>query len=182
MMKTAAAIAALFLAASPVAYAQGQSADDQGRSTDKQSRLSVAEPDSLTDLRIEVVKAALQLTPSQEKYWPAIEDAIRTRAKHRVARLENLLDRASQAQDSHPLELLLNRNPADFMHRRADVLAQRSADLKKLGDAWQPLYQALNPDQQRRLGLLRLVVLREIENRRMGGGSGMQFYDDDDND
>lgn len=179
MLKTAAAVAALFLAASPIAYAQGQSSDNQGQSPGKQSRLSAVEPDSLTDLRVEVVKAALQLTPSQEKYWPAVEDAIRTRAKHRTARLENLADRVSDAQDSHPAELIFNRNPADFMHRRADALAQRSADLKKLGDAWQPLYQALNPDQKRRLGILRLVVLRAVANR-MDGGSGMQSYDDDD--
>lgn len=174
MLKTAAvAVAALLVAASPLAYA-----DDQ--STDKQSRLSAAEPDSITDLRIEVVKAALQLTASQEKFWPAVEDAIRTRAKHRVTRLENLMDRVSDAQDSNPIELILNRNPVDRMQRRADALAQRSADLKKLADAWQPLYQALNPDQKRRLALLRIVAFRAVANRLSGGGPGMQSYDDDD--
>lgn len=172
MLKTVAVAAtALFVAASPLAYAQDHSSA-------KQDRLSAAEPDSLTDLRIEVVKAALQLTPSQEKYWSAVEDAIRTRAKHRADRLENLANRVTDAQDKNPLELILNRNPADFMHRRADALAQRSADLKKLGDAWQPLYQSLSDDQKRRLGLLRLVVLREVANR-MGGGPGGQFYDDE---
>jgi hypothetical protein len=166
MLKTAAAVAALILAASPIAYAQGLS-------NAKQGRLSAAEPDSFTDLRLEVLKAALQLTPDQEKYWPAIEDAIRTRAKHRVARLENLADRVSDAQDRNPVD-----NPADFMHRRADALAQRSADLKRLGDAWQPLYQSFNADQKRRLGLMRLVVLRAVANR-MDGAAGMQSYDDD---
>jgi LTXXQ motif family protein len=175
MFKTAAvAVAALFVAASPIAYAQGGS-------TDKQDRLTAAEPDSVTDLRIAVVKAALQLTPNQEKYWPAIEDAIRTRAKHRATRLENLADRVSGLQDTNPLELALNRNPVDIMHRRADALAQRSDDIKKLGDAWQPLYQALNPDQKRRLALLRIVVLRAAANR-LGGGPGMQSYDDEDDD
>jgi hypothetical protein len=173
MFKTAAVgLTALFVAMSPVAYAEDNSNGQQGR-------LSAAEPDSFTDLRIEVVKAALQLTPSQEKYWPAIEDAIRTRAQHRVARLENLADRASDLQDSHPLEQFLKRNPVDFMTRRADALAQRSGDLKKLADAWQPLYQALNPDQKRRMALLRLIVLREVANR-IGGAPGMQSYDDED--
>jgi hypothetical protein len=178
MLKTAAAVAALILAASPIAYAQGHSADKQDFSNAKQGRLSAAEPDSFTDLRLEVLKAALQLTPDQEKYWPAIEDAIRTRAKHRVARLENLADRVSDAQDRNPVDLIFNRNPADFMHRRADALAQRSADLKRLGDAWQPLYQSFNADQKRRLGLMRLVVLRAVANR-MDGAAGMQSYDDD---
>jgi hypothetical protein len=173
MFKTAAvAVAALFVAASPAAYAQNQPAGTQGH-------LSAAEPDSITDLRIEIMKAALQLTPSQEQYWPALEDAIRTRAKHREARLENLSDRASDLQDSHPLEQLLDRNPVDRMQRRADALAQRSSDLKKLADAWQPLYQVLSPDQKRRMTLLRLIALREVANR-IGGGPGAQFYDDDD--
>jgi len=174
MLKTAAvAVAALFVAVSPAAYAQDNSAG-------KQSRLSAAEPDSITDLRIEVVKAALQLTPAQEKYWAAVEDAIRTRAKHRVALLENLMDRVSDAQDSNPLELILKRNPVDRMHRRADALAQRSADLKKLADAWQPLYQALDPDQKRRLALVRIIAFRAVANR-IGGGPGA-FSDDQDED
>jgi hypothetical protein len=173
MLKTVAVAAtALFVAASPFAHAQDHSSA-------KQDRWNAAESNSLTDLRVEVVKAALQLSPAQEKYWPAIEDAIRTRAKHRADRLENLSNRVSDAQDSNPVELIFKRNPADFMHRRADALAQRSADLKKLGDAWQPLYQVLSDDQKRRLGLLRLVVLREVSNR-MSGGPGGQFYDDED--
>lgn len=173
MFKTAAvAVAALFVAASPAAYAQNQPAGTQGN-------LSAAEPDSITDLRIEIMKAALQLTPSQAQYWPALEDAIRTRAKHREARLENLSDRASDLQDSNPLEQLLNRDPVDRMQQRADALAQRSSDLKKLADAWQPLYQVLSPDQKRRMTLLRLIALREVANR-IGGGPGLQFYDDED--
>jgi hypothetical protein len=51
------------------------------------------------------------------------------------------------------------------MQRRADALAQRSADLKKLADAWQPLYQTLNPDQKKRMAFLTLVVLRRMGNR-----------------
>jgi hypothetical protein len=50
------------------------------------------------------------------------------------------------------------------MQRRADALAQRSADLKKLADAWQPLYQTLEPDQKRRMALLTIVVLRHMGN------------------
>jgi hypothetical protein len=38
-------------------------------------------------MRIDLVKAALQLTPDQQKYWPAIENAIRARAEDRKARL-----------------------------------------------------------------------------------------------
>jgi hypothetical protein len=58
-----------------------------------------------------------------------------------------------------------DRNPVDFMHRRADALAQRSADLNKLADAWQPLYQILTPDQKRRMGYLAILVIRDLRDR-----------------
>jgi Spy/CpxP family protein refolding chaperone len=169
MFKVAAVgVTALVVAASPFAYAQNNSAGNQGH-------LSATEPNSLTDLRIETVKDALQLTSDQQQYWPAIENAIRTRAKHRAARLEDLANRASELHDSDPVDLALNRNPVDFMHRRAEALAQRSADLKTLADAWQPLYQVLSPDQKQRMALLRMTVLGEVVNRVRGPGG--QFYD-----
>jgi LTXXQ motif family protein len=161
MFKMAAAgITALFVAASPFAYAQSQSATPQG----SQNTGALGEPNDITDLRIEVLQSALQLTPTQQQYWPAVENAIRTRAQHRATRLQNLSDRVSQVSDS-PVEALLNRNPVDFMHRRADALAQRSSDLKALADAWQPLYQVLSQDQKRRLALVRIIAFRAVMNR-----------------
>ncbi len=165
------AAAALFALTSSATYAESNSAE-------KHARQITAQPGSLTDLLVETVKAALQLTPDQEKYWPAIENAIRTRAKHRVTRLENLADRASELHGSDPLDVTLKRNPVDFMRGRSDALAQRSDDLKKLADAWQPLYQALSPDQKRRMALLGLFVLREVRNRI--GGSGPDSFDEGD--
>jgi hypothetical protein len=174
MFKMAAAgITALFVFASPLAYAQGQSGKPQGT----QNAGQLGEPNDVTDLRIEVLKSALQLTPSQEQYWPPIEQAIRARAQHRQARLQNLSDRVSQRTDSSPVEAALNRNPVDFLQRRADILAQRAGDLKKLAAAWQPLYQVLSPDQKRRLSLIRIIAFRGVMNRL--GGSGGEFYDDD---
>jgi hypothetical protein len=64
-----------------------------------------------------------------------------------------------------------DRNPIDFMHRRANALAQRATDLDKLADAWQPLYSTLTPEQKKRMGLLAITVLREmrtgVEERRV---------------
>jgi hypothetical protein len=71
-----------------------------------------------------------------------------------------------------------DRDPIAFLHRRADALTQRGADLKKVADAWQPLYQTLTPDQKRRMAALALFVLRDmrdaVEHRRL------QFEDSDD--
>jgi hypothetical protein len=50
-------------------------------------------------------------------------------------------------------------------------LTQRGADLKKLADAWQPLYQTFTPEQKRRLGFVAVSALRElrdgVEERRI---------------
>jgi hypothetical protein len=120
---------------------------------------------ALTDARIAIVKGTLQLTPDQDKYWPAIEEAIRVRAQNRLTRLENITTGIAQRADRSPLEVLRDRNPIEFLNRRADALAQRSADLKKLAAAWQPLYETLAPDQKRRLGLLTVIALRELRDR-----------------
>src|SRR6516165_5045650 len=125
----AAGVIALFVAASPrFAYAQAPSGGAL-------EGLSAAELGALTDGRINIVKATLQLTPDQEKYWAAIEDAIRLRAKDRQARLASA-ERTVGERRENPVEGIRDRDPVDFMRRRADALAQRTADLKKLADAW----------------------------------------------
>ena len=116
------------------------------------------------DMRIDVVKAALKLTPDQEKSWPAVEDAIRARAKNRQARFADIEKRVGELREGNPIEVLRNRDTVDFLQRRADALAQRSADLKKLAGAWEPLYKTLSPDQKQRMAFLTLYVLHEVRN------------------
>jgi LTXXQ motif family protein len=115
--------------------------------------LSPTDLKALTDARIALVKAALQLTPEQEKYWPALEEAIRARSMGRQQRLGALVNRLNQQGDADLSELL---------RQRADNMAQRSAELKKLVDAWQPLWQTLNPDQKRRMEILAISVLHVV--------------------
>ena len=118
----------------------------------------------LTDARVNVVKAALQLAADQEKLWPPVEDAIRARARDRQTRLANLQKEADELRGSSRLEILRDRNPIEFLTRRADALAQRAADLKKLAEAWQPLYQTFTADQKRRMAHLAIATLRELRN------------------
>jgi LTXXQ motif family protein len=103
-----------------------------------------------TDARIGIVKAALQLTPEQAKYWPAVEEAIRNRAMGRQVRLAALSRQRDQG-DSDPI---------DIVRHRADALAQRSAELKQLADAWQPLAATLTPEQKQRLRFFAVNILR----------------------
>jgi hypothetical protein len=140
----------LLMTTSSLAYAAETS------STVGMRQPSAADMNSLTDMRVGVVKAALQLTPDQEKYWPAVEEAIRARAKNRQASLE----RVAELHENGAMEALRERNPVEIMQRRADMLVQRGADLKKLADAWEPLYKTLSPDQKRRMAFVSYVAMR----------------------
>jgi hypothetical protein len=150
-----AGLTALFVTASPLVYAQTAANAATPTATDW---------NTLTDMRIDVVKAALQLTPDQEKYWPAIEGAIRARAKDRQARFAEMEKRVAELREGNPVEILRNRDTVDFLQRRADALAERSADLKNLANAWEPLYKTLRPDQKQRMAFLTLYVLHEVRN------------------
>ena len=156
---------ALFLAASPIANAQTSQT-----SSATPERLNAADRNTLTDMRIDLVKAALQLTPDQEKYWPAVESAIRARAEDRKARLAKIGETVGRRADENRVEALRNRDPITFLQRRSEALAQRSADLDKLAEAWQPLYKTLSPEQRQRMAALAIFVLNDmsdvVEQRR----------------
>ena len=116
------------------------------------------------------MKAALQLTPDQQKLWPAVESAIRARAEDRKARLAKIAETVGKRVDENPVEVMRNRDPIAFLQRRAEALAQRSADLDKLAEAWQPLYKTLSPEQRQRMAALAIFVLHDmsdaVERRR----------------
>lgn len=150
--KSAAAAIVLLMTTSSLACAAETSP------TAEAAQPRAADMKALTDMRVGIVKAALQLTPDQEKYWPAIEDAIRARAKNRQARLE----RIAELHDNVPMDGLRDVNPIELIQRRADRLIQRGTDLKKLADAWEPLYKTLSDDQKRRMAFVSFAVMRNV--------------------
>jgi hypothetical protein len=161
----AAGTTALFLTASPIAHAQN------APSPATPERLNAADRNTLTDLRIELVKAALQLTPEQEKLWPPVESAIRARAEDRRARLARISETVGRARaEENPVEVMRNRDPIAFLQRRSQALAQRSADLDKLAEAWQPLYNTFSQEQRQHMAALAVLVLHDmseaVERRR----------------
>ena len=168
MVKTAIGVmTALFIVGAPIiVHAQDASATEDARDSE---RLSPTEFKMLTDVRVGIVKLALQLTPEQQQYWPAVEEAIRARSEARYRRLSTFEDRAGQWREADPVQLY---------RRRADAFAERAAGLKRLADAWQPLYQSLTPDQKMRL---RLVTMRAIEGVRSAMDSpSRDMYDESD--
>jgi len=154
-------LAVLFVAGSSLTFAQDVS----------RPRLSQTDVNILTDVRLGIVKAMLQLTPDQAKYWPAVEEAVRARAQARYQQMATAAERASQQREVDPVELLRGR---------ANALAQRAAGLNKLLDAWQPLYQSLDQDQKQRMRLLAARVLPQLKDAV--DARRMEVYDEDDDD
>jgi hypothetical protein len=144
------AISALFIATPSLALAQTARPVQEAR-TLQEARVEGRE---LTEIRIDVVKNALQLSPEQTKYWPAIEEAIRARAEMRRQRAENVAERLDDSQPD-----------VDFvkvMQNHAAVLTERGTALRRLADAWQPLYPTLNNAQKQRMRILAVVVLHGV--------------------
>jgi hypothetical protein len=165
---------ALFLTASSIANAQ--SSPTSSPATPEQ--LNANDQNTLTDMRVDLVKAALQLTPEQEKYWPAVETAIRSNAEDRRGRIAKIRETVGRSADESRIDVMRNRDPIAFLQRRSQALAQRSADLDKLAEAWQPLYNTLSKEQRQRMAALAIFVVRAmsdaVERRRA------QFQDNED--
>jgi ABC-type transporter Mla subunit MlaD len=152
---------ALFLTASSVANAQSsQSSQTSAPATSE--RLNATDRNTLTDMRVDLVKAALQLTPEQEKLWPPVESVIRANAEDRRARIAKIQETVGVRSDQSRMDVMRNRDPIAFLQRRSQALAQRSADLDKLAEAWQPLYNTLTQEQRQLMAALSIFVLREM--------------------
>jgi zinc resistance-associated protein len=94
------------------------------------------------DARTARLKADLRLTAEQEPAWPALETALRQMGNTRAER------QVRMSAEREPKE------SDDFVARlntRATFLSERSAYLKKLADAIQPLYTSLDERQKRKL-------------------------------
>ena len=166
MLKTG--LAVLFVTASSLASVPLPAAAQSG--PQRVSATDLAELKEWTDRKIEVIKLALQLKPDQEKYWPAIEEAMRARSAARRAFVEKMASLGEQKREF---------NGAALLRQRADALAQRAARAKASADAWEPLQQTLDDKQKQRLRLVAAYVLHEM---RDAAESRMQDEDEDEDD
>src|SRR5262250_1568022 len=130
MLKTVTAgAAALMLIAGASAYAQQQpSGPDFGR----RPQFRQEDRAAFLDARIAALHAGLQLTPEQEKAWPAFEQAYRD-----LAATRGNLAFGSRGEPSQ-------EDPVQRAQRRAAALAASGAALKRYADALAPLYQGLD--------------------------------------
>jgi type IV secretory pathway VirB10-like protein len=174
------AIAALSAGTAFTGSAIAQNRDRADRAAPTANQI-VAEEDAHTAR----IKADLRLTPDQEKNWPGFESALheigQTRADRLVApqadstqpkadstqpkadsappKAESVPPKAESAQQTDSGDVI------EYLKREAKALGDRSADVKKLADAAQPLYASLDEHQKRRFAneLIHLSRERDIE-------------------
>jgi hypothetical protein len=142
MFKTVAAgAAALVIAAGAAAYAQvGASASPEGGG---RGNVSSQDRAAFLSARVAALHAGLQLTPEQEKAWPAFEKAYRE-----LAALHHHHHRPFGRQADESVD------PVQRAQRRADALTARGTALKHYADALAPLYQSLDDGQKHRFTVL----------------------------
>ena len=138
-----AAVAVLAIAGSTAVYAQHRHWGGHGY-----SRMNPEDRAAYADARIAAVHAGLKLTADQEELWPPVEAAVREFAKLRIdranARMNASRDDSSQKPD----------DPVTRLRERADSMAASAAAMKKIAEAADPLYKALDEGQKRRLAVL----------------------------
>lgn len=147
LWKVAAGAAALVIAAGLACHAEtaaapaaGTPAGDSPAASDAHGSLA-ADHAAFVSARAAALHAGLQLTPEQDKAWPAFETAYREVAEVRHQRFFH-------HHDGDALD------PLQRAQRRADALAAGSVASRHYADALAPLYQSLDDGQKRRFALL----------------------------
>ena len=109
------------------------------------------------DARTARVKADLRLTPEQEKNWPGLASALHDIGKNRADRVIAFRTERGQQKDTDDV--------IEYLNSHAKFLGERSADVKKLADAAQPLYASLDEQQKKQFAneLIRLSCERDID-------------------
>ena len=156
MKKTQLIAAVALFAASAFADSALAQNRDRGTRADR-GTLTASQIVAQEDARTARIKADLRLTAEQEKNWPGLETALRDVGKTRAERQVAL--RADREQRKEPVDII------EHLNRRAKILGDRSADVKKLADAAQPLYASLDEQQKRRFAdeLIRLSRGRDSD-------------------
>ena len=200
-----AATAILAIAGSSLVYAQQRFGDrdgygQRGARFEHRHPVNPADVAAFTDARIAALKAGLELTPDQQKNWPAFEQALRDMAQLRMQRIEARQARMQQRgaqpaaapqegaapqQGATPQPAENQKSPFDRLARRADAMAKNSAALRKVAETGAPLYQSLTDAQKERFKTLarilrphpRRFAFNEGNGGWRHGGRGMEGMD-----
>jgi hypothetical protein len=142
---TLTAIAILAGSAASYAVAQQPSPEPaKQKESDYRWQPSSADLTAFANARVAALHAGLALTPEQEKLWPPVESVLKDMAQKREVRIAER--RAEREKGDAPRPDIMER-----LRRSADFMTQAGADMKRLADAAQPLYDKLDDTQKRRL-------------------------------
>jgi Spy/CpxP family protein refolding chaperone len=111
----------------------------------------MAEAGFVLDAKLAGMKAALKLTPEQEKLWPPFETAVRDGVKLRMEAMRDMREQMRGPDRPSPIAM---------MTEMSDRLGKASEALKKVADTAKPLYDSLDEGQKSHFGPL-LRMLRE---------------------
>lgn len=100
----------------------------------------------LQDARLAGMKAALKLTPDQEKNWTPFEAAVRDSYTQR----NRIMGTTREA--------IAKDDPVQLLNTLSDDASQGAAQMKKVADAAKPLYDSLTPTQKQTFGPLLLTL------------------------
>ena len=112
----------------------------------------------MLDAHLAGMKAALKLTPDQEKNWAAFEAAVRDAAQARRDAMRAM--REAARGDERP-------TPIERMNAMADRLAKASTEIKAIAGAAKPLYDSLDEGQRRHFGPLMATLIEHGPHRGM---------------
>lgn len=153
---------AFAIAGTSLVYAQQRDRDNGRGWRHHGAGFSQEDRAAFTDARIAALRAGLRLTPDQEKNWPAFESALRDISKMRMEH------RTAMRQQQPRLD-----DPVERLRRQAEMLTNVGANLKRLADAQEPLYQSLDDSQKNRFKLLaRALTSRQQHFAQMRGRDG----------
>jgi LTXXQ motif family protein len=118
----------------------------------------------LLDARIGAIKAAIKLSPDQEKLWEPVEAAIRKNAALRDQTMQEKRDRMAQSHEAMRPAF----DPIARLRHEADRMAARAGRMRDFADAAAPLYASLSDDQKRRA----FLILNQSHGNLLGLGEG----------
>jgi LTXXQ motif family protein len=189
MRKLSRALAVTLLAASiPATVVLAQQADEPSQPTaeqgDKGRGPSPETQARLEDGRIAMVKAALKLTPDQEKLWAPVEEKIRAGFEERRKAREEWRSKREERRAEHDKNKSEKLALPDRIEKRSErmvtmatKLNERAAKTKELAETLKPFYASLSDEQKQVAGLVlgRMVGGHHHGHGRrwaMGGGMG----------
>jgi hypothetical protein len=175
---------------SAVAYSAYARHDGWGHGRAHFGRMNPDDRAAYADARIAALKAGLRLSAEQEKLWPPVESTLKDLAAKRITRQEERRaewrERREQRQEARRddksreerrAEREQRFNPMERLRKGADRMTERGADLKRLADATEPLYNALDDSQKRRFNALAHAGMRKHA-QHMRRGENREFRRD----